>query len=197
MHRTLTLADLSERDRQLVEAARDASVNAYAPYSGFAVGAAVRTKSGRSYSGANLENASYGLGICAEVSVMAVASAAADLDVEAIAVVGHKFTEPQDSSQLVTPCGRCRQVIFEASQVSNVDVRVFSCTGDLSQIVECTISELLPAAFGPKNLGLDEAWPEMRSQLRAAAARLAGKARVGTTSHTGLPRAPRHAASKR
>ena len=170
MSRTLRLADLNDADRRLVGVARDASVHAYAPYSGFAVGAAVRTKAGQVYSGANLENASYGLGICAEVSVITLANAVGDFDVETIAIVGHKFTEPQDKSQVVTPCGRCRQVIFEASQVSKVDVRVLSCNGDLSKIVESPISELLPEAFGPANLGLDEAWPKMRSDLLASIA---------------------------
>lgn len=171
---TLALADLNDVDRRLVEAARDVSAHAYAPYSGFAVGAAVRTKTGKIYVAANLENAAYGLGICAEVGVMAVANAAGDFDVETIAVVGHKFTPPQDSSQVVTPCGRCRQLIFEASQVSKVDVRVLACNGDLSQIVEMTISELLPAAFGPGNLGLDDAWLKMRSDLFASVPRLGG-----------------------
>lgn len=165
MSRTLKLADLSDADRYLVESARDASVRAYAPYSGFAVGAAVRTRSGQVYSAANVENASYGLGICAEVSVIVLANAVGDYDVDTIAVVGHKFTEPQDKSQVVTPCGRCRQVIFEASQVSETDVRVLSSNGDLSQIVDTRISELLPAAFGPANLGLDKAWPKMREEL--------------------------------
>ncbi len=165
MSRTLGLADLNDADRHLVEMARNASVRAYAPYSGFAVGAAVRTRAGQVYSAANLENASYGLGICAEVSVIALANAVGDFNIETIAVVGHKFTEPKDKSQVVTPCGRCRQVIFEASQVSEIDVRILSCNGDLNQIVDTPISELLPAAFGPANLGLDKAWPKMREEL--------------------------------
>lgn len=165
MSRNLRLTDLSDADRHLVETARYASARAYAPYSGFSVGAAVRTRSGLVYAAANLENASYGLGICAEVSVIALANAAGDYNIETIAVVGHKFTEPKDKSQVVTPCGRCRQVIFEASQVSEIDVRILSCNGDLSQIVDTPISELLPAAFGPANLGLDKAWPKMREEL--------------------------------
>ncbi len=180
MSRTLRLTDLSDADRHLIEVARDASVRAYAPYSGFAVGAAVRTKAGQVYSAANLENASYGLSICAEVSVIAVANAVDDFDVETIAVVGHKFTKPQDKSQVVTPCGRCRQLIYEASQVSKVDVRVLSCNGDLSQIVESPISELLPAAFGPANLGMDEAWPKMRAELLASISPLSSEPRKPT-----------------
>jgi cytidine deaminase len=172
MSRILTFAELNESDQVLVEAALDASAHAYAPYSGFAVGAAVRTKGGQIFSGANFENASYGLSMCAEVSALAVANGADDFDIATLAVVGHKFTSPADSSQVVTPCGRCRQLIFEAAQVSGVDIRVLSCSADLDQIIETPISELLPSAFGPKNLGLDRVWPGMRRNLIAAVHRL-------------------------
>jgi cytidine deaminase len=167
-----SLATLATADRILVEAARDASRNAYAPYSGFAVGAAVRAHSGRTYGGANLENAAYGVVMCGEVAAVTAANTAGDLDIDAIAVVGHKFLPPSDASQIVTPCGRCRQIISEAAQLAGRDVRVFSCSGDLSQIDESTISELLPAAFGPANLGLVKDWPKMQVTLRAAVAKL-------------------------
>jgi cytidine deaminase len=157
--------DLSESDRHLIAIARETSMNAYAPYSGFAVGAAVRTKSGKIFRGANLENASYGLGMCAEVAAITGANSANDYNIETIAVVGHKFTEPKDASQIVTPCGRCRQLIFEASQVAGMDMKVFSCSGDLAHIHESVASELLPEAFGPKNLGLENIWPQMRAKL--------------------------------
>jgi len=168
----VSLAELSPYDRQLVEAARDASGNAYAPYSGFAVGAAVRTRSGGLHVGANLENASYGLAMCAEVAALTAANSTGDFDVEAIAISGHKFTDPPDSSQIVTPCGRCRQLIMEGAQLSRVDVRVFSCSGDLKKILELPISFLLPSAFGPANLGLVDVWPEMRTQLKTSLAAL-------------------------
>jgi cytidine deaminase len=165
MIQTRKFGDLSASERRLIVSARDASMNAYAPYSGFAVGAAVRTQSGAVFTGANLENAAYGLGICAEVAAVSSANSAADYHIEAIAIVGHKFTDPQDASQVVTPCGRCRQLIFEASQIARTDVRVFSCSGDLEHIREAVISELLPEAFGPKNLGLENTWPQMRDAL--------------------------------
>lgn len=165
MSKRLILSGLGEMDQSLVLAALESSGHAYAPYSGFAVGAAVRTKARAVHTGANLENASYPVGLCAEVSALTVASAAGEFDIEAIAVVGHKFTQPPDSAQVVTPCGRCRQAIFEAGQVSGIDIRVLSCNGDLSEIVESSISELLPSAFGPANLGLDKAWARMRVDL--------------------------------
>jgi cytidine deaminase len=165
MIQTKKFGDLSDSDRYLILSARDASMHAYSPYSGFAVGAAVRTKSGEVFTGANLENASYGLGMCAEVDALTKANSAPDYNIEAIAVVGHKFSDPKDASQVVTPCGRCRQMIFEASQIAKMDIKVFSCSGDLEHIREALISELLPEAFGPKNLGLENIWPQMRDKL--------------------------------
>jgi cytidine deaminase len=194
MSRIVTLAELDQADRRLVEKALHSSIHGYAPYSGFAVGAAVRTKS-ETYAGANLENASYGVTICAEMAATTAANAAGDQDIEAIAIVGHKFTTPQDSSQVVTPCGRCRQVIFEASQIAKTDVRVLSCSGDLSKIMESTISELLPEAFGPANLGLAEVWPKMRANLRAAVAKLRANAFGGAARPRQKRRRKRLAAS--
>jgi cytidine deaminase len=157
---------LAPADRELVQAALAASANAYAPYSGFAVGAALRTRAGAMHTGANLENASYGLGICAEMSAIAAANAAGALDLEAIAVVGHKFTAPPDANQIVTPCGRCRQIIFEASQLSGVDIRVLSSAGGLRRVEIAVISSLLPAAFGPANLGVTDSWLDLRKLLQ-------------------------------
>src|SRR5207253_4528986 len=129
MIETRQFDDLSDSERRLIAAARDASINAYAPYSGFAVGAAVRTRSGAVFTGANLENAAYGLGVCAEVAALAATNSAADYSIEAIAIVGHRFTDPKDATQVVTPSGRCRPVLLVASQVAGTDVRAFSCTG--------------------------------------------------------------------
>ena len=147
-----TLRDLDARDRQLVQDAKRASTYAYAPYSGFAVGAAVRTRSGRIFRGANLENAAYGASTCAEISALANANTAGDFDVEAIAIVGYNLDSARDGRLVVTPCGRCGQVIYEAAAVSSVDVRVLSANGSLDQISVSTIFGLLPAGFGPANL---------------------------------------------
>jgi len=157
---------LSEPDIQLCKAALEAASNAYAPYSGFAVGAAVRTISGNLYTGSNLENATYGLGICAEVASLAAANSAGDFNVESIAIAGLAFWPETKSDTVVTPCGRCRQKINEAADVSGTDVKVFCCSGDLNEIREYRISELLPDSFGPKTMGLTEPWPQMQNRLR-------------------------------
>jgi cytidine deaminase len=156
---------LSEADQELIMDARDACRSAYAPYSGFAVGSAVRTKSGAIFIGANLENAAYGVGMCAEVAAITAANSAGDYQIESIAVIGFKFEGAAESSQVVAPCGRCRQLILEASQNSGDDVKVFSCSGDLTLIHQSTISELLPDGFGPKSMGLEQTWPQMKSRL--------------------------------
>jgi cytidine deaminase len=175
MGKKLALSDLADPDRRLVFEAQKVSEHAYAPYSGFAVGAAVRTRRRKIYTGANLENAAYGVTMCAEVAALTLANSAGDFDVEAIAVVGHKFKDAPDASQVVTPCGRCRQLITEAAQLAQrPELRVICCNGELTDIVEFPISELLPEAFGPHNLGLVDRWPILRDELQARVRQLIG-----------------------
>ena len=160
----LTSSDL-DRDaavKKLILQAREAAYwHAYAPYSGFAVGAAARDRKGNVYLGANLENAAYGVVMCGEVGALTAASVAGALNqLEAIAVVGFGFHPHVDCSQIVTPCGRCRQLIYEASELSKDNfeppkhIDVFACSGDLKQIEQWSIAEMLPRAFGPKTLGI-------------------------------------------
>jgi len=166
------LKTLDRPDRELVERAQEASARAYAPYSLFAVGAAVRSKSGAIYTGANLENASSGLTICAEAAALSSANSAGDPELDAIAVVGFNFTDTAGASRLVAPCGSCRQLIAEAAQRANGNVRVICCNGELSSIAVWTIAELLPNAFGPENLAVSRQWPALREELRACVERL-------------------------
>lgn len=153
----LTLDDLKRAPKlqNLIIQAREAAYwHAYAPYSGFAVGAAARDKKGNIYLGANLENAAYGVVMCAEVGALTAANVHGAFDqLEALAVVGFAFHPRADCSQIVTPCGRCRQLIFEAAELSS-SIDVFACSGDLKQIEQWSIAEMLPRAFGPKTLGI-------------------------------------------
>jgi cytidine deaminase len=117
---------------QLVDTALQARLRAYAPYSGFAVGAALLTKSGKIFSGCNVENVSLGLTICAERSAVAAAVANGEKDFIAIAVVA-------DSSEPALPCGACRQVLAEF----NPDLTIIAST--LGRMVEeFILSDLLP-----------------------------------------------------
>jgi cytidine deaminase len=133
----------------LLEAARAAAAHAYAPYSGFVVGAAVETSDGRRFVGANMENASYGLTVCAEVGALQAASTAGALgDVRSIAVVGG---DPQlregHRPRATPPCGRCRQLIAEAAAAAGHDIEVWFADLELQVVERRTISELLPDPF--------------------------------------------------
>ncbi len=127
--------------RRLEKAARQAASAAYAPYSGFAVGAAVLMEGGAVFSGCNVENASYGLCNCAERT--AIFSAVAQGKRRVRCVVVYTATPAPTA-----PCGACRQVIHEFGP----DARVLSIC-DSQERLELPMTELLPGAFGPKNLG--------------------------------------------
>jgi cytidine deaminase len=168
----LTWSGLDHLDRELVERAQQACARAYVPYSLFAVGAAVRSKSGKVYTAANIENASFGLTICAEAAALGVANAAADFTAEALAVVGFNIRNAGCAPQVVTPCGSCRQIIAEAARLGDSDVRVLCCNGELSSIIVSSITELLPSAFGPSHLGAAGQWQLLHAELQARVERL-------------------------
>lgn len=131
----------------LVAAARDAASRAYAPYSQFQVGAAVRLADGSIVTGANVENASYGLSLCAETVALAkVANEGRLGEVAEIAVIALQGATP------VYPCGRCRQIINEAAQLSGRDLAIHCASGDGATVEQHMLSALLPHAFGPKDL---------------------------------------------
>ena len=141
-------------DQELVERARATALNAYAPYSGFHVGCAIESVDGRVVTGANMENACYRLGICAEQSALTGAQAAFGLDkVARIAVAGGRIEEGGlVGDGVVTPCGGCRQAILEAAQLSGRDVEILCSNGDGATIERHTVGALIPHGFGPANL---------------------------------------------
>ena len=138
----------------LIARARQAALKAYAPYSGFSVGCAVESIDGEIAIGANMENACFRLGVCAEVSALTAAQQAFGLDrVARIAVVGGRVENGAlAGEQVVTSCGGCRQSILEAAQLSGNDVEMISSSGDGAQVDVRRISDLLPLGFGPDNL---------------------------------------------
>jgi cytidine deaminase len=134
----------------LIEAARAAALQAYAPYSGFHVGAALGFADGSVVTGANVENASYGLTLCAEtVAVGTALSQAWRGALEAVVVIGGK-ADAIGQGDPVTPCGRCRQVLSEVAQLGSSDPTVW-CVGS-SEVLELRLSDLLPRSFGPGSL---------------------------------------------
>ena len=142
--------------KQLLKLALDAAYNAYAPYSQFIVGAAVQLFDDSIFVGANMENASYGLTSCAEVGALQSASTAGKLsEVKRIAIVGGHSQSNEESGQIVVPCGRCRQLIYESSILSNTDIAVLCANLNLSSYKEYKISELLPFGFDLKTPSLE------------------------------------------
>ena len=141
-------------EHDLIEKARAAALRAYAPYSRFSVGCAVESVDGEVVTGANLENACYRLGLCAEQSALTAAQHAFGLDkVARIAVAGGDGTGAALAGDLVcTPCGGCRQAILEAAQLSGRDVEILCANGAGSEIERHRISTLIPHGFGPANL---------------------------------------------
>ena len=134
-------------DEELLDLARAAAAKAYAPYSKFHVGAAVESVDGEVVTGANMENACYRLGLCAEQSALTAAQHAFGLDkIARIAVVGGT------DATVCTPCGGCRQAILEAAQLSGRDAEIWCGSGDGSGVERHSIGELIPFGFGPANL---------------------------------------------
>ncbi len=137
-----------DRD-SLIAKARAAQGQAYAPYSNFHVGAALLFADGSVVTGANVENASYGLALCAETSAVAGAmNRGLRGGLLAVAVIGGLQGE---DGPVVTPCGRCRQVLNELAQLGGTDPVIW-CVG-ADEVLELQLSALLPHAFGPANLG--------------------------------------------
>lgn len=134
-------------DEELVGLARHAATRAYAPYSRFNVGCAVESVEGDVVTGANMENACYRLGMCAEQSALSAAQHKFGLDkVIRIAVAGG------EGSMVCTPCGGCRQAILEAAQLSGRNIEIICANGDGSALERHRIEELIPGGFGPLNL---------------------------------------------
>lgn len=125
----------------LLDAARNVRLNAHAPYSRFAVGAALRTASGQVYVGCNVENLAYPQGTCAEAGAIAAMCAAGEREIVEVAVIA-------DAPEPVPPCGGCRQKL---SEFAAADVPVTMATTD-GQTLTMTLGELLPGAFAPHHM---------------------------------------------
>ena len=128
-----------EERHSLIDLANEARRRAYAPYSNYPVGAALRTKSGKMFTGVNVENAAYPTGMCAERTAVFKAVSEGEREFEVIAVV----TDNGGS-----PCGACRQVLAEFG----LDTLVLIANGNGELLQETTVKELLPGAFTPEHL---------------------------------------------
>jgi cytidine deaminase len=128
------------KHQALITAATEIRANAYAPYSRYAVGTALKTRAGKIYTATNVENASYGLTLCAERVALAYAVSQGERDFEAIAVV-------TESEPPATPCGACRQVLAEFGRAIEI-----VCVNLQGTVTEHTAGSLLPDGFGRESL---------------------------------------------
>lgn len=131
-----------------MDAAAIAASRAYNPYSNFLVGAAVETASGRRYSGTFMENISFGLTICAEPAAVLAAVTAGDRQIERLAVVGGPAVDAL-GGEVITPCGRCRQIMLEVAHMAGKDIEIYCSNMDISQVLSTSTYELLPHPFRP------------------------------------------------
>jgi cytidine deaminase len=151
--KNITTEGLTTMQSFLLNAAEHAMQTAYNPYSHFYVGAAILTQQGRVIAASNVENAAYGSTICAERMALGKANSEGERKYASIAVIGRG--KDFDTKDVTGPCGSCRQMLYEASQVSGTDLEIILSTTKKDKIVITTIKELLPLAFGPLDLGID------------------------------------------
>lgn len=160
---------LSKRkENELIEAAKNARKRAYCPYSRYAIGAAVLTASGKVFSGANVENASYGLSNCGERTAIFTAVSRGEKELSAICVVGKS----------AKPCGACRQVMLEFSSKDTLLICVNLGDDGKAQIVtRSKMYSMLPGAFDPLEAGLLPVNPQNLLRRRKTGAKPRRKSR--------------------
>ena len=146
-----SIEELPQQDAELMRRAHEAARNAYAPYSNFNVGAAVRLANGDIVVGNNIENAAYPSGLCAErVAMFGAMARYPGVPIEALALTA--YSDTQSVNEPVAPCGACRQVMVEVEQVSKRPLRVL-CQGDTGPVMVFDgIESLMPFVFLDKFL---------------------------------------------
>ncbi len=133
--------------KELIQLAIQAMDRSYTPYSHFKVGAALLTKSGKVYTGCNIENAAFTPTVCAERTAVFKAVSEGETEFEAIAVVGGLNGELKETGDFTGPCGVCRQVLMEFAP----DITIISANS-LDEYFINSLQDLLPKGFGPENL---------------------------------------------
>ncbi len=147
----IRLDTLSPEMHEALIAAELAMPTAYSPYSHFCVGAALVADNGEIISGSNVENAAYGSSICAERSALLSANTLGFRRFTCVAMIGKP--EQGVTEEPIAPCGACRQMLLETSEMSGRDLVVLMSNTEKTKIITATIHELLPLAFKPKHIG--------------------------------------------
>lgn len=141
-----TIDELSAQEREIVDAARKATANSYAVYSGFSVGAAVRLSDGTVVTGTNQENAAYPSGLCAERTALFWANSQyPDKAVEMMAIAARNGQA--ELERPITPCGACRQVLLETEKRFRKPIRIILYGAKECYIIEDGIKALMPLSF--------------------------------------------------
>ena len=144
--KVFTLEELSAQDREVVEAARKATANSYAVYSGLNVGVAVRLAGGTIVAGTNQENAAYPSGLCAERTTLFWANSQyPDKAVETLVIAAR--TAQGELAHPITPCGACRQVMLETEKRFSTPIRIILYGTEECYIIEDGVKALLPLSF--------------------------------------------------
>ncbi len=144
------LEECSETEKKLIEAAKNATERAYAPYSGFSVGAAVLLENGEIVSGNNQENAAYPSGLCAERTTVFFANATFPEE-KVIAIAVAAYHKGAFTTDVITPCGACRQVLLETENRFHSPMKVLMYSEKGVYVVN-SIRNLLPLSFGDEML---------------------------------------------
>ena len=164
-HSNLAEKPIDPKILALCERALEAAKKAFAPISGFAVGAAIQSIDGQIFSGQNQENSAMD-SIHAEMAAITEWNAAGEPKIGAIAIVGFRFWPIENRSAVITPCGRCRQWLYEAAIRSNSQAKIICANGDLSKMEIFEMKELLPSPFSLE-ASLSEIWyKKMRPKLQ-------------------------------
>lgn len=151
---TTSLHELTSDDQEIISRALNSAKSSWSPYSGFSVGAAVRLADGTIVTGANVENAAFPSGICAEHT--ALSSAASNFpDIAPVAMAITALSKGKQVLMPVAPCGKCRQVIAETENRYNKSIKLFLAGKDKITIVESG-SDLLPLVFSKKDLSFPD-----------------------------------------
>ncbi|MFW6030436.1 MAG: cytidine deaminase [Halanaerobiales bacterium] len=149
----LKYEDLDKAQRRVIDEASEVMETAYSPYSKFYVGAAIISQNGDIITGSNVENAAYGSTICAERAAILRANAMGIRNFDKVGIIARG--EDFNTTEVTAPCGSCRQMLYESAQISGKNLEIIMATTKKDKIITSTIEELLPLAFGPKDLGID------------------------------------------
>ncbi|MEK6934545.1 MAG: cytidine deaminase [Nanoarchaeota archaeon] len=150
--KTTTYKKLSPIYKKLLDKAEQVMKKGYSPYTNFYVGSALLTTDNKIYSGSNIETASY-VAICAERAAISKAVSEGKYLFKAIAVISK--CDHFDVTKIAGPCGICRQLLYEFSEVAKRDIIVINSTTKKDKIIITKISELMPLSFGPKDTKVD------------------------------------------